>query len=141
MYSNKLQTTGRPLKYNDEILNKAITYLNHHLTNKTTIPYIEELALECDLDDERLMEYASKRNPDKSVMFPEFHATIKKLKTLQRVRLLKETIKPYPAGAIFQLKANHNMIETEKRMLVGDKNAEPISIMITEEKMVVLGEE
>lgn len=128
--------TGRPTKYSIDMLKKAQAYYQQHMQNKQSIPYIEELELELGVDDDQINEWA-KRGADGTydLSYPriaEFYATIKDIKKLQRVRLLKETIKPYPAGAIFQLKANHGLMESEKRILQGDKNADPINIIITE---------
>lgn len=134
---------GRPTKYSDDILIKAQKYLEHHRQTKYTIPYIEELVLDLRINDDTLVAWTNARYPDDhplagTLVHEEFSATIKDIKRLQRLRLLKETIKPYPAGAIFQLKANHGMVETEKRILAGDSNADPIQIVVTEEERTTL---
>lgn len=132
-YSGK-HPGGRPTKYNEDVLAHANAYFKRYMDFKVKIPHIEELALELDVDDERIGEWATKTNEKGELVNPQFHATYKKIRTLQKLRLLGETIKPYPAGAIFQLKANHNMIEAEKRIHVGDTQADPIQIIITEAK-------
>lgn len=101
---------GRPTKYNEEVQKKADNYINQFDLNKD-VPYIEELALLLDIDDETVTEWA-KVNKD-------FSATVKRIKLMQRLRLQKISYdKEFTAsGAIFQLKANHGMIETEKKIV------------------------
>ena len=110
-----LPKVGRPTKYTEEYVDRILKYVK-----ETDIPVVEEVALELDLDDDTIVEWAKK--------YPLFSAAYKKLKQKQRMALLKYSLnKEYAtAGAIFQLKVNHNMIESEKRILAGDKN-EPIT--------------
>lgn len=115
--------TGRPTSYSSETLSKTFEYLQRCI-DKKDIPYVEELAIEIlGVDDDTLVEWAKEH--------PEFSAAIKELKTLQKLRLQKgSTIGKYnPSSAIFQLKANHGMIETEKRILSGDQ-AQPLRVII-----------
>ena len=124
---------GRPTKYNQEILDKTKAYylrfkeaepviqVTSIVNNKEVLneisnpdyykpPYLEELALDLDIDDETIIEW--------SKIHPNFSATIKRIKSLQKVRLLNSTMnKNSNVGAIFQLKCNHGMIETEKRQV------------------------
>ena len=129
---------GRPTKYNQEILDKTNAYYlmyaeAEELIEKNVVtkdadgnevvakrwvqnpliykpPYIEELSLLLDIDDDTINRWKKKH--------PEFYATIKKIVKLQKVRLLNSTMnKNSNVGAIFQLKCNHDMIETEKRQV------------------------
>ncbi len=125
---------GRPTKYNEEILQKANVYLESFIFPKeieievqidkkdgqaiygmkkfpnpklSAVPYIEELAFELEVDDDTIVEWAK--------IYPDFSATIKRVKQLQKVRLLDKTLDKFSAtGAIFQLKVNHAMIETNR---------------------------
>lgn len=102
--------SGRPTKYNEEIQRKADEYINGFLNNKD-IPYIEELALLLDIDEDTVGNWSKE--------YPIFFGTVKKIKLMQKFRLQKISYdKDYnPSGSIFQLKANHGMIETEKRIV------------------------
>jgi len=123
---------GAPLKYPDEneLVRKANEYLSTTGRSQTSLPTIEGLALYLDLDDDNVNEY-SKR-------YTQFHATIKRLKSKQKNQLIDDGLyggKEINAGmAIFLLKANHGMIETEKRILVGGEDNKPIQIKIVEER-------
>lgn len=123
---NYTKKTGRPTKYNEDVLQATKEYLEQHLANKQSVPYIEEISLQLHIDDDQLNNYTK--------LYPDFHATIKEIKKLQRVRLFKHTLQNNPAGAIFQLKANHGLMEAEKRILVGEKDAEPIKIQFVSDK-------
>jgi hypothetical protein len=69
----------------------------------------------------------------KEELHAELHESVNKLLQLQKQFLLNHSLfNNQVAGAIFQLKANHGMIETEKRILAGSVN-EPLEIIITEE--------
>jgi hypothetical protein len=103
---------GRPLgstKFTEEIALKLLTdYVAMKVTENKT-PYIEEFAVKyMDVDDETVLEYAKR--------WPSFSAALKKLKTLQKFNLLEGS----GAMQIFQLKANHGMIETEKKIVDGN---------------------
>ncbi len=124
---------GRPTKYNDEVLEHAKEYLARFTKMTGKHPYIEELALEMDLDDETVMLWAKAKNEEGGLKYPEYSATIKRIKSLQKLRLLEKSMYQFPAGAIFQLKANHNMMESEKKILAGDKD-EPLQIEIIDER-------
>lgn len=59
--------------------------------------------------------------------------SVKRLVQYQKQFLLNHSLfNNQVSGAIFQLKANHGMIETEKRILAGDKDNK-LEIIITEE--------
>lgn len=126
------RSVGRPCeacKRMDEIINKTKEFLDNcrvktesGRTRHVNIPYIEELALELDVDDETIGLWASKKNEKDELEHPQFSATIKRLKTMQKMMLLKHTLGKTPAGSIFQLKANHGMMESEKQILAGDKD-------------------
>ncbi len=104
---------GRPTKYSPAMVAKAKAYYQRCLRAKDStgkqvirIPWVEELALELDIDDDTIVEWC--KDDDKK----EFSATIKKLNTLQQLRLSQRTLGKNPAGSIFLLKVNHNKKET-----------------------------
>jgi len=100
---------GRPTKYNQDIQDRADKYVR-----VLNLPFMEELALELDVDDDTLYEWARR--------YKAFSVTIKRLAMKQKLGLLKISMnKDYAtSGAIFQLKANHGMVETEKKIIGGD---------------------
>lgn len=112
---------ARRTEYTEEDAIKLISgYLEIKMKSNKT-PYIEEFAttvMNC--DDETVLEYAKR--------WPEFSATLKMLKTFQKFRLLEGE----GSMAIFQLKANHGMIETERKMLVG-KEGESLGVVVLPE--------
>lgn len=112
---------GRPTKYNEKMLQKAKAYYLSFIEAEPFLdedqkiknprynypPYIEELSLELDVDDDTIVEW--------SKIHKDFSATIKKIKKLQKLRLYDKSMqKSSTTGAIFQLKVNHGMIETSK---------------------------
>lgn len=78
------------------------------------MPFIEDLQLELKADDDTIVEWAK--------VHPKFSAAIKRLKIKQRSALLKASLRKdfNVAGAIFQLKVNHNMKETSVSEIKGD---------------------
>ncbi|MEM3077607.1 MAG: hypothetical protein QXW38_08340 [Candidatus Nitrosotenuis sp.] len=97
---------GRPTKYRPEFVKSTIDYLQKCLdTNKT--PYIEHLAWLLGVDDTTLLNWANK--------YPEFFASIKKLKTLQKYLLMDKGLreKVNPPMAMFLLKSVHGYIEPQ----------------------------
>lgn len=120
---------GRPCEYCAkavEIEVKTNKYLNDcrgKNGTKPAIPFLEELADILDVDTETLSNWANKKKEDDSLEHPQFFDTWKKIKNYQKLLLLKRTLGRFnPSGAIFQLKANHGMIETEKTILAGSTN-------------------
>lgn len=101
---SKMEDNGETV---ETVINQV---LNPYYTNP---PYIEQLALDLDIDDETVTEWAKSHK--------EFSATIKRIKTLQKIRLYNNSMQRSSAtGAIFLLKANHGLVETEKRILAND---------------------
>lgn len=129
---------GRPCEFcqrRDEILTVTKKYITDCKVKKQ-IPYVEELADDLEVLDDTMSDWASKRKEDGSLEHPEFSGTYKRLKMVQKLQLLKRTNGRFnPTGAIFQLKVNHGFIETEKRILAGDKT-EPLQIEFINEKQL-----
>jgi len=115
---------GRPTKYNPSFIQIAKAYIDRCGREATELPTIEGLSLELDVDDERIGEYAKE--------YPEFHATIKELKAKQKLQLMNDGLyggkEVNSTMAIFLLKANHGLIETNRTELTGE-NGQPITIM------------
>jgi hypothetical protein len=131
---------GRPSKYNEEILIKTKQYFDEcfhgvqdmqgKLVKPPRTPLIEELELLLDLDDDTIVEWS--KDEDKE----EFSATYKRIKKLNKLRLKQILIKgkTNPIGPKFLLEVDHGMISAEKRILLGERNAEPMQVTITDYK-------
>lgn len=133
---------GRPCEYcqrKEEVQKIAEAYYKRFKDVRATkpqVPYIQELALELDIDRDIIHDWAEKKTQSGELEHPDFNRTIKNIKTLQELLLLKRTMGRYnPTGAIFQLKTNHKYIETEKQILAGSDNPkEKLEIVFVNEK-------
>jgi hypothetical protein len=117
---------GRPTKYEPGWIEIARLYIDSCNREATELPTIEGLALRIGVDDDQLNEWGK--------IYPEFHAAIKDLKLKQKNQLINDGLyggkEVNQAMAIFLLKANHDMIETERKMLVGkDGESLPVPIL------------
>jgi len=120
---------GRLSKYNEGMIQKAQGYLDKCLgkvDGKRRLPLIEELARICEVDSDTITNWANKKDEEGNLVNEEFFGLYKKIKNFQKEVLIQRglTMKN-PTFAIFLLKAQHDMIETEKRLLGADKNSEP----------------
>ena len=107
-------------KYPSDIVEQTRAYIDSCSMEQMEIPTVEGLALLLDVNDDTLVEWAK--------IHDDFKHVYDRLKMKQKVQLIN-------GGAfggkdvngsmfIFLLKANHGMIETEKKMLVdGEGNA------------------
>lgn len=103
---------GRPTKYNEQTVPTILKYLKEK-REAGDIPYIEEAAVEIDISMETVNQWRKKHK--------DFSEAIKKIETLQKFMLLKGSIEGdyVPSSAIFQLKANHGMVETSRQEVTG----------------------
>lgn len=103
------------VKYNNTIVGKVEKYYK-----EVEIPFVEEIAEILDVSDQTIVDWCKKH--------PEFKVVYDRLIRKQKLQLLKGSMNRdiATAGAIFQLKANHGLIESEKRIVAGDKN-EPLT--------------
>lgn len=127
-------------EHKEKIQNLVDTYLSKFRTKnggeKLAIPFIEELADVLDYPSRTLENWYNRKDKGGQDEHPDFIASYDKLMNIQKLRLKQRTLGRYnPTGAIFQLKANHGMIETEKKILTGDSN-EPLLIEIVNEKKI-----
>lgn len=130
---------GRPSKYNEGMLKIAKDYLFESMKGETykdkhgvekrrlKMPLLEELARLCGVHGETLTEWEKE--------YTEFSETLKMLRELQKERIIQRGFgMGNPTFAIFMLKANHGMMETEKRILSGERNSEPMQVTINDYK-------
>lgn len=117
--------SGRPCKFcsnSEDIMFKTEEYLNKAKTGnkegKHGVPFIEELALLLDIDEDTVNNWATKKIKDSEgketdeLEHPQFFGAIKRLKSIQRLRLQQRTLGRFnAAGPIFLLKANHGMVD------------------------------
>jgi len=117
---------GRPTKYNDAYVKGAYEYLHANIgVASGSLPTLEGLSLKLDLDIETIAIWAD--------LHPEFSVPIKKIKQLQKTVLMDDGLyggkEVNATMAIFLLKCNHGMIETDRRELVG-MNGSALKIQI-----------
>lgn len=100
----------RPTKYNNGTLLKAQQYVEDCRKENVT-PFIEELALELNVNDDTINEWAKKHD--------EFSATIRRLKMLQRLCIKRGALekKMQSNVAVFLLKANHGVNDKQPNSL------------------------
>lgn len=115
---------GRPTIYRKQCLKIAKNYLLECFTGHK-IPFIQELSMRLEINDDTLNEWC-KVNED-------FSATIKRVKDYQKMRLMDDGLsgKVNTSMAIFLLKANHKLIETQRIQNTGDEE-EPMTIIFTD---------
>jgi hypothetical protein len=119
---------GRPTKYNSLFIKQIEEYLATCGREQTKLPKRVDIALLLGVDDETLIEWEKK--------YPEFSATLKKVDQTQLGELIDDGLfggKEVNANvAIFLMKANHGMMETDKKIVTGDNG--PLEIVFTEDK-------
>lgn len=90
------------------------------IANTGDIPFLEELALLLDVDEDTVTNWQNEKDEQGNRMYPEFFGACKKIMTLQKLRLRRASMeKQSAAGSIFQLKTNHGMVETSRSELSG----------------------
>ena len=119
---------ARPSTYDPKLSEKVDEYLESCGSNNLKLPQVADFARFIGISRDTAYEWASKH--------PEFSDTIKKIKDYQRIDLINNGLyssKEVSATmAIFLLKVNHGMIETERKQLVGENNG-PVEIRIVED--------
>jgi len=100
---------GHPTDYSEEKHQIAKDYLQRCIDNGE-IPFVEQLAFFLDVARSTVYEWVDTHT--------EFSDTIKKIKDLNLFMLQKNSLLGVynPASAIFQMKANHGMMETVKQV-------------------------
>lgn len=112
---------GRPTDYKPAIIEEIDKYLEEAVPENMKIPTVEGIALKLGISRDTLYEWAK--------VHPEFSDTLEKLKMKQKEALIQTGIfggKEVNSTIIsLLLKVNHDMIETERKELVG-QNGQPI---------------
>ncbi len=95
---------GRPTKYSPAVLGRARRYIDDCRMDENQLPTIEELSIILGVTDETVVIWGKKHK--------EFLTTTRKLKALQRLRLMHQgRAKDRPIMEIFLLKAVHKVVE------------------------------
>lgn len=106
---------GRPTKYKEEFCQRVDEYLALCGRENTKLPKRSEFARYIGVDDTTLDEWEKR--------YPIFSLSIKKIMELQKEQLMDDGLyggkEVNSIMAIFLLKCNHGMIETERREVNG----------------------
>ena len=106
---------GRPTAYGDHVIPTLEDYIASCGREQTELPTLEGLAERLDVCVDTITDW--------QVVHPEFLRACKRLMEKQRNQLINDGLyggkEVNPTMAIFLLKANHDFIETERKMLVG----------------------
>jgi hypothetical protein len=123
---------ARPSSYNQKVISKIDEYLGTVGRLQTKLPTRYGFAKFIGVNGDTLVEWEKK---DK-----EFSAAIKKIDNEQKEQLMDDGLyggKECNVGmAIFLLKANHGMIETERRELVGKDGGELVIKIIQDSEQI-----
>ena len=107
---------ARPTKYTDDILTKVKEYIKTTGREQTELPTVEGLAVYLGISRDTIYEWIKPAHK-----YDEFSDTIKEIEERQKAQLINDGMyggkEVNSTMAIFLLKANHGMIETEKRIL------------------------
>lgn len=132
---------GRPCKFceNESIIMKKTTaYIREFLNAKGgrgETPFIEELALKLEVDENTMTNWATKKRKDtEELEHPMFLGAFNTIMGLQKLQLKRIGLKGRAQHfAQFLLSANHDLISAEKRIVAGDSQ-EPLNIRIVDDK-------
>lgn len=115
---------GRPSSYDDSFIDKVDEYILTTGRESTELPTVEGFARYINVDSDTINNWAEAKDEEDNRIHPEFFGAIKVLKSRQREQLMNDGLyggkEVNSTMAIFLLKANHGMIETEKRILAND---------------------
>lgn len=115
---------GRPTEYTDDLPEKLRTYANDCL-NRHQVPWLEEFCHKNDISERTLREWCKVHDDMEEAK--EYLMTIQKM-ILKQLCITKGA---HVAGAIFLLKANHGLIETD-RVQHASSDVEPLNIIFTD---------
>ena len=121
--------TGRPTDYSPATLSKVEEYIGTCGREQTSLPTLEGLAIYLGVHTDTIQEWKK--------VHDEFSVACKKIDEKQKQQLIDDGLyggkEVNSSMAIFLLKANHGMIETEKKILSNDKES-PVGVVILPEQ-------
>ncbi len=119
-----------PTKYTPEMLNSIETFFDEAVPTNMRIPTVEGMCLKLNISKNTVYMWAKKHDPIKDAL--------KLIKIKQKEYLTEVGIfggKEINASIVsLFLKANHGMIETEKKLLAGDSGSDEIKIRLVDAK-------
>lgn len=122
---------ARPTDYNDSMIQKANEYIDSCGRQATELPTVEGCAKALGVSRDTIYEWIKPIHK-----YTEFSDTIKRIEEEQKNQLVNDGLyggkEVNQAMAIFLLKANHGMIETNRTELGGatNGNTEPIRLFV-----------
>lgn len=118
---------GRPTKYDPVLCEELDKYLETTGTVKKSLPTIQGFSLWLDVNDETLTEW--------SKLYPEFSATLQRLKKLQAQQLINDGIYAQTNASIVKLMLmnNHGMKERTDAT-TNDKDMSPVLVKFIDDE-------
>jgi hypothetical protein len=120
----KTAKLGRPTKFNLQVIPKIDEYIATTGTQQMCIPTIEGFARYIGVNVDTV------RHWQRSKINTAFSASIKKILDIQKEQLMNDGLyggkEVNSTMAIFLLKVNHGMIETNKQEITGELGIKPI---------------
>lgn len=114
---------ARPTKYKEQFCDEVEVYLKTAGREQTKLPTVSEFSRYIGINGDTLVEWGKK--------YPKFSAAIKRLKEHQKEQLMNDGLyggkEVNSTMAIFLLKANHDMIETDR--IIGDPKL-PVAVVV-----------
>ena len=125
----KMTNSGRPTKYKPEYIDEVYKYIKTTGRLQTELPTVEGFADYIGVHRDSIYEWKKKH--------PLFSDTIKVILDKQKIQLMNDGLyggrEVNSSMAIFLLKVNHGMVETEKKILQGDPDR-PLGVVMLPEK-------
>lgn len=116
-------TAGRPTKYKTEFVNQVFDYLQTVGRQAMELPTRYGFSQYIGVNDDTLVEWEK--------LYPDFSAALKRIDNAQREQLMNDGMyggkEVNSTMAIFLLKANHGMIETQRTEITG-KDGEDLKV-------------
>ncbi|MDD5147432.1 MAG: hypothetical protein PHV63_02695 [Candidatus Daviesbacteria bacterium] len=132
-------TGGRPTKYNPSFVEELDKYLAKLSNGKRCLPTVEGFAIHLGIDADTVNNWVKARvkdeqgNKTKKLLHPEFCRAIKRLKTIQKEKLINDGLyggrEVNCTMAIFLLKVNHGMVEKSQADITTQGEKLPIPIL------------
>ncbi len=132
-------TGGRPTKYDPLFVAELDKYLTKDNKEKNCLPTVEGFAMHLGVDADTINNWAKARvkdeqgNKTKKLLHPEFSRAIKRLKDFQKDKLINDGLyggrEVNSTMAIFLLKVNHGMVETNRSDITTKEVKPPVPIL------------
>lgn len=128
---------GRPTKYKKKYIKMVDEYLKTCGKQNEKLPKKSEYARYIGVNDNTLDNWCNEKDEEGNPVHPEFLCAIKRIEEAQKEQLMDDGMyggkEVNSTMAIFLLKCNHGMIETDKHIHEGELNT-PLVIIDQREK-------